>query len=1213
MATFHLVIEPPSGGRYEHRLALGSYVLGREQGACDVAIVSPEISRRHVRLTFSETQCTVEDLGSTSGTYHSGLSVRESRALAYPLELHLGTVRLHITLAKESAGDTNGSGVAGHYTKGAEIAKGGMGAVLEANDQLLGRTVAMKVVRHDIGDSESIRLRFIREATVLARLEHPSIVPIYEMGRDAEGRLYYTMKKVEGRTLQAILDDLKAEKAATVKEFTLDRLLNIYRKICEAMAFAHAKGVIHRDLKPENVMVGAYGEVLVMDWGLAKVLYDVAQTAQEMQLLSAADSAAVNPKDGTLPTGFAELSDSQLRGSSQNLTVDGSVMGSPQYMPPEQAEGKVGDLDERADVFSLGGILYATLTLKPPVEGRTVKEVLDKVKSGNIVPPTHFNIGSTSAAGMKLPAGTVTDPKQITPLPHCPGGRVPGTLSAITMKALAFDREQRYGSVGELLADVEAYQRGFATSAEDVNLLGQLALFMKRHRGITVSVVVALLLIAVLTGGFVWRIGEEKIEALAQADRATEEAAKAKVAEQTARRAEGKAVQEFGKAQIALAEAAFRSQDLEGMVKALEDCPPERRDQTWEYLSAKRDFSLRALAVSGRPYRAVQKVIALPGKSGVFAVVVQLSGIDLVDVTTDRIAQTIETGVNGPKAVAVSGDGKLMVVAAKEGDTVMVFDLGSGRKVKTLPLPLPEKGQKKRVNDLILSHDGRRLAVNRPMENSYIELRMIDLETGNSLWSQREDNGRITFDRSGTLLSMVTAGRSRFSRLLNVADGKVKSSLALNATSHAFSPNGKWLAVGAADGSVYIMDAQTGEVRQRGRLYSGQLEQMAWTVDNRLLTMGDDGRFRSTNLVYRWRLALWRAEDLQPLGTFHGLPTHNGLDWSLAPETGYLLTAQSPPRLWRVPVGLEAIRKTHAAEQGWSCAFISDTLLLGRKEFMLVCNDLSNPADIVEVPGGSLHGHTLGASHWPSGMFATAMRTKTSPLELKLFSSNGKAIVQRWSKTIQDRGSQLEFDQAGERLLLIYLSNPNVEVLSTKAGESLLRIPKKMESGVFAGKAGNIIGLIAAKRSATGAADELWQLDGQTGKPLQTNTFDFRGSCLVASPDRSLVAVGGADQMVHIFEAETLKEKFSFRVHDDEVTAVAFHPGRPVIATASMDGSVKLWDYTTKKMVNYFIGLEGTPVCLAFSPNGKWLAVEGQEHTSRVYDVSRDMPMAVAK
>jgi len=1014
--------------------------------------------------------------------------------------------------------------------------------------------------------------------------------------------------------------------AATVKEYTLDRLLNIFRKICEAMAFAHAKGVIHRDLKPENVMVGQFGEVLVMDWGLAKVLYDVAQTAQEIQFqVGVANGTAVNAKDSTLPTGFEELSDSQMRGSSQNLTVDGAVMGSPQYMPPEQAEGKVGDLDERADVFSLGGILYAILTLKPPVEGRTVKEVLDKVKSGKIVPPTHFNIGSTASAGKKLPAGNVSDPKLIVPLPHCPGGRVPSALSSVTMKALAFDREQRYGSVGELAADVEAYQRGFATSAEEVNLLGQLALFMKRHKGVTVSVVVALLLIAVLTGGFVWRIGEEKIEALAQADRATGEAAKAKLAEQGAKRAEGKALGEYSKAQIALAEAAFRSQNLEGMVTALEACPPERRDQTWEYLSAKRDYSLRDLAVPGRTYRGMQKVIALPGKSGVFVMVSQARGIDLVEVLANRVILTIETGLAGYKTVAVSDDGKRMVVADRDvGEAVIIYDLGTGKATKTLPLPakpplsakvsksdlakVPEKG----VDGLSLSHDGRRLVVKRKYVDGWIELRMIDSETGTSLWSQEVINGEIVFNHNGTLLSMVSEGKSRYSRLLDVEDGKEKSKFAVNASCHAFSPDGAMLAVGSNEGTVYIMDARTGAVLQRGKLYSGAVAQVAWTKDNLLLTMGSDGKFAHRHLSGSWRLALWQPKNLQLLGSFFGLPSGPEVRWGFGADTGYLLTAQNPPRVWRIPAGLEVMRQTHHAEQGYSCAFISDDLLLGRKEFGLVRYDMSNPADIKQLPGVTTHGHTICASHWPSGTFATVKVTTSPPVDLKLFSSHGKEAVMSWSIILEAYLAQLDFDQAGERLLVVYSRLPQVQVVSVKSGESQLKIPVNMQNGVFAGKGGNIIGLIPKKRSASTAADELWQLDGQTGRPLLTNTFAFRGNCLKASADRTLVAVGGADQMVHIFEADTLKETASFRVHDDEVTAVAFHPTRKVIATASMDGSVKLWDYTTKQLVNYFLGMQGTPVCLAFSPDGHWLAVEGQEPTSRVFDVSQDMPVVEA-
>ncbi len=350
------------------------------------------------------------------------------------------------------------------------------------------------------------------------------------------------------------------------------------------------------------------------------------------------------------------------------------------------------------------------------------------------------------------------------------------------------------------------------------------------------------------------------------------------------------------------------------------------------------------------------------------------------------------------------------------------------------------------------------------------------------------------------------------------------------------------------------------------------------------------------------------------LGSFHGLPTYRELQWSLESNSGYLLTAERPPRLWRIPAGLEVMRKTHVrAEQAWSCSFTADNVLLGRKEWILVRYDLSNPSDIRELPWASNPDYAFGASHPPSGTFLLAQRTGAPPFDCKFYSSPGNEPVERWSTKLGDAPTQVEFDQAGERLLVVYVRAPAVEVLSARSGESLLKIPHKMQNAVFAGKADNIIGLIASKRSATGAADELWQLDGRTGKLLRTNAFNFRGNCLVVSPDHSLIALGGADRMIHISEAETLKVKMSIRVHDDEVTALAFHPSRPVIATASMDGSVKLWDYTTKKMVNYFIGLEGTPVCLSFSPNGKLLAVDGQEFTSRVFDVSKDMPGARAK
>ncbi len=192
------------------------------------------------------------------------------------------------------------------------------------------------------------------------------------------------MKLVKGRTLQGILNDLRHEVPSAAKQYPLAHLLTIFRKVCDAMAFAHSRGIIHRDLKPENIMVGEFGEVLVMDWGLAKIL-----NAPEQKPAAADDPATTIILPGRQASPLPETST-----SSMMKTLDGSIMGTPQYMSPEQAEGRIAGMDARSDIFSLGGILYAILTLRPPVEGKTLDEVLQKVISGSIAPLSVVRAGA---------------------------------------------------------------------------------------------------------------------------------------------------------------------------------------------------------------------------------------------------------------------------------------------------------------------------------------------------------------------------------------------------------------------------------------------------------------------------------------------------------------------------------------------------------------------------------------------------------------------------------------------------------------------------------------------------------------------------------------------------------------------------------------------------------------------------------------------------
>ena len=254
-------------------------------------------------------------------------------------------------------------GDAGRYQLHGEIARGGMGVVLKGRDVDLGRDVAVKVLLEKHRDSPEMVRRFVEEAQIAGQLQHPGIVPVYELGRLPDARLYIAMKLIRGRTLAALLDG-RADAAED-----RPRYLAVFEQVCQTMAYAHACGVIHRDLKPSNVMVGSFGEVQVMDWGLAKVLDRGGVADEERSLRSQADADPVR----TLRTG-----------STADESRAGSVLGTPSYMAPEQARGRLDTLDERADVFGLGAILCEILTGLPPYTAPSGDEVYRKAARADL-------------------------------------------------------------------------------------------------------------------------------------------------------------------------------------------------------------------------------------------------------------------------------------------------------------------------------------------------------------------------------------------------------------------------------------------------------------------------------------------------------------------------------------------------------------------------------------------------------------------------------------------------------------------------------------------------------------------------------------------------------------------------------------------------------------------------------------------------------------
>ncbi|OGV68049.1 MAG: hypothetical protein A3K19_26970 [Lentisphaerae bacterium RIFOXYB12_FULL_65_16] len=416
----------------------------------------------------------------------------------------------------------------GKYDVVTMLAKGGMGAILEARDLNIQRNIAMKVILNPQQVSKDKILRFIEEARITGQLEHPSIVPVHDLGVDAHNNVYYTMKLMKGITLADVIEGLAAKKPKMIAQYPLSELLGIFLKVCDAMAFAHMRGVVHRDLKPGNIMVGEYGEVVVMDWGLAKVIRRSKKSVEGRP--PAADTTRRPPKEKDKEKDKKDSGIHSLRADTIGMamvTHDGQIMGTPAYMSPEQARGENEEIDERSDIYALGAILYEILTLRRHIEAENTKELFSKLLQGDIIPPALHN--QPESAKKRAPKSEVRsagdlerkaleaslqkrqeDGEEQAQFPHCPAGRVPSALSAVCMKALAFNPQDRYRVVKELQADIHAYQSGYATVAEEAGLLRQILLMLKRHVAEVMLIVIAFTILVAVVIGMLSRLNQEK-------------------------------------------------------------------------------------------------------------------------------------------------------------------------------------------------------------------------------------------------------------------------------------------------------------------------------------------------------------------------------------------------------------------------------------------------------------------------------------------------------------------------------------------------------------------------------------------------------------------------------------------------------------------------------------------------------------------------------
>ena len=1081
------------------------------------------------------------------------------------------------------------------YSVGNEIAKGGMGSILKAQDKTLGRDVAMKVIRLDAKSSEEARVRFVREAEVLARLEHPNIVPIHELDADNEGRLFYTMKLVHGQTLQQIINRLKAEDAEAAESYPLDRLLDVFRKVCDAVAFAHSKGVIHRDLKPDNIMVGEFGEVLVMDWGLAKIM-------GEQEPLPVPHTEDKREADT-----IREMSDSEMSKLTTGLTLEGTLMGTPQYMSPEQATGRHAETDQRSDVFALGGILHAILTLRPPFSGKKVKDILSKITSGDLPAPTSYN---PTRSGSRITEPEDDRPSNIELL-HCPNRRVPSALSAVTMRAMKVAAEERYQSAGELERDIAKYQGGFATSAESLSALGQLRLLMHRHKAVTALGA----LMVILSVGFMVQLFLSREEAQAARQEAEAESIRAKQAEVDARRAEQDALAESKRAQaaeadaleqreharlslaqsqIALADTAYQDRDLARMNRFLEACPPDLRDTNWRYLKDKTiaDF----IPVKTMP---LADIAPYAMESGEFLGIGR-DGRIFLHGSTGTAKVFARTTVKSSGQLSLCPDGRYFTVSRMGGKGALIYDL---RKTDS-KLHLVSAPKDTKIHDVQIGPGAKHLLM---ILQSPPRILMFDVASRKIIWQKREFVHTARFHPGGDTLAVHIYNRQRSVRVLRVTDGEISKELPVTASSPrtmTFSPDGSLLAIGYSS-DIVVIDVHKADIQHR---FAGGVDRARAVrfIGNDILatltakTVGQGSRVATGQHA----IQLWSMISGAPVTSILSVPTDVDT-FAVNAKSSQLFCGGSTSGIWPVPLGREASNWKSSLPPRHVSFVGTNRLFTGAAARAVADLQVSQSGTELKLKADATANFLVRGPNRSIALLGTPRRPGR-PSESVLVKNGVKGLEQR-PVPVPLRGThQTKFSLSADGHRLASGSGSGVWIHAVESGKQLKHhvLPQGSVRALRFISRTTRLALLTAIEGGTGVAnDQLVILDTESGEIVRTHSKQGYLTALAVSDNGHWIAIGGQEKLIHILDADTGEQINHFRVHDESVAHCEFHPRLPLLATASPDLSVKLWNYETGEQHGEFLGLARAPLSLVFNEPGDLLACSSDEAVTRVWNV----------